>query len=283
MSANTRPQLKFFLYSDPEEAKKPDNKRQVRIHVARNSHAKTRNARTKTTKTCQARGGNDCLQYQASGSTSGGQVACRNWALLPPMSSGLGSSPYPPGVMFFDTTLPTRSYPDLLAWVPSTGPAQGLLQELSLEEKFLLDHFVTVQVSQWRSKYEAVHPPFDLIAFRHNFVTKLVMLCITDFGLIQAILLLSSQVFANMHYSSGNEGQGKRFEQNSFQYRGRLLRNMAENMPHDPRYITDSIIAKGLFLTFNETLGLDGFLAQLYTWCSEEIDAAREDICFTTA
>lgn len=140
MSTNTRPQFKFFLYSDPEEAKKPDNKRQVRIHVARNSHAKTRNARTKTARPCPARGQDECPQDQAHGSRSGGQVAHRYWSLLPPISPGLRSSPYPPGVMVFDSTLPTPSHSSILAWVPYTGPARGLLQELSPEEQFLLDH-----------------------------------------------------------------------------------------------------------------------------------------------
>lgn len=119
-----------------------------------------------------------------------------------------------------------------------------------IDQTYRLD--VTVQVSQWRSKYESFHRSLDLPRFRHGMVTQLVMFCLMDPGLIQAILLVSSQVFANLHYSSGNKEQGKRLEQMSFQYRGRLLRDMAENMPRDPRQVTDSIITKGLFLTFNE-------------------------------
>lgn len=111
---------------------------------------------------------------------------------------------------------------------------------------------VTVQVSQWRSKYESFHRALDLPRFRYGMVTQLVMFCLTDPGLIQAILLVSSQVFSNLHYSSGNGQEGKRLEQMSFQYRGRLLRDMAGNMPQDPKHVTDSIITKGLFLTFNE-------------------------------
>jgi hypothetical protein len=38
-------ELKFFLFSDPAEAKSRDNKRLVRSHVALTSHAKTRHAR----------------------------------------------------------------------------------------------------------------------------------------------------------------------------------------------------------------------------------------------
>ncbi|POS73056.1 hypothetical protein DHEL01_v208546 [Diaporthe helianthi] len=273
MSTNppTRPQFKFFLYSDPADAKKPDNKRQVRIHVARNSHAKTRKARIqKTTRTCQARGDKEPKDHQNHGGRSSRQVADWAWSNLTPLCSGPRSSPYPPGVMVFDSTLPTPCNPTILAWVPPTGSARRFVQVLSQEEQVLLDHYVTVQVSQWRSKYEAAHQALDLPGFRHGMATQLAMFCLTDPGLIQAILLVSSQVFANLHYSAGNVAQGRNFEQRSFQHRGRLLREMAENMPKETRHVTDAIITKGLFLTFNE-------------WSKEEIYAARDDTFFTTA
>lgn len=131
MSTNTRPELQFFLYSDPAEAKRPDNKRLVRVHVARNSHAKTRSARTRASRTCQARGEEDCLQ--ARGNDPGSQVVSR--ASSPSIPSASRSSPHPPGVFGLDPSLPCS-----LAWLPPSGPVQPLFQGLSPEEQFLLDH-----------------------------------------------------------------------------------------------------------------------------------------------
>lgn len=139
MSTNTRPELKFFLYSDPAEAKKPDNKRLVRVHVARNSHAKTRNARTTTpSKTSPARGGEECLQLQAHGSELDGELVGR--ALSPSIPSEIRSSPYPPGMFILDPALSGPSRPSPLAWLPSEEPARSLVQGLSQEEQLLLDH-----------------------------------------------------------------------------------------------------------------------------------------------
>lgn len=132
MSTNTRPELKFFLYSDPAEAKTPDNKRLVRVHVARNSHAKTRNSRTNTANTYQARGEEDYLQAQ--GNELDAQSVSR--ASSPSIPSASRSSPYPPGIFELDPSLPRSP----LAWLPSEGPAQSLVQGLSPEEHFLLDH-----------------------------------------------------------------------------------------------------------------------------------------------
>lgn len=138
MSTNTRPELKFFLYSDPEEAKKPDNKRLVRVHVARNSHAKTRNARNKPTNTYQTRGEEQRLQLQAHGGELDGQVASQ--ASSPSISSGSRTSPYPAGMFVVDPSLPKPSFPSPLAWLPAEGPARERVQGLSPEEQFLLDH-----------------------------------------------------------------------------------------------------------------------------------------------
>lgn len=66
------------------------------------------------------------------------------------------------------------------------------------------------------------------------------------------MLLASSQVFASLHYSSGNEEEGRRFEQRALYHRGQLLRDMADSMPQNTRDVTDKIIAKGMFLAFNE-------------------------------
>lgn len=139
MSTNTRPELKFFLYSDPEEAKKPDNKRLVRVHVARNSHAKTRNARNKPTNTFQTRGEEQCLQLQAHCGELDGQVV-NSQASSPSISSSSRTSPYPPGMFVVDPSLPKPSFPSPLAWLPSEGPARDRVQGLSPEEQFLLDH-----------------------------------------------------------------------------------------------------------------------------------------------
>lgn len=138
MSTNTRPELKFFLYSDPEEAKKPDNKRLVRVHVARISHAKTRNARTQTSRIYPTRGEEECLQLRAPGSELDGLVI--NRALSTSMPSEIHSSPYPPGMFVVDPALSGPSHTTPLAWLPSEGPARALAQGLSQEEQFLLDH-----------------------------------------------------------------------------------------------------------------------------------------------
>lgn len=111
---------------------------------------------------------------------------------------------------------------------------------------------VTIQIPQWRTKYEYSHHPMDLARFRHGMITKWVDFCFTDDGLFQGMLLASSQVFASLHYSSGNEEEGRRFEQRALYHRGQLLRDMADSMPQNTRDVTDKIIAKGMFLAFNE-------------------------------
>lgn len=131
MSTNTRPELKFFLYSDPAEAKTPDNKRLVRVHVARNSHAKTRNARTRTPNGHQAHGEEEYLQ--ADSNELDARVVSRTPS--PSIPSGSQSSPHPPEVSDLDPSLPSPSLQ-----LPSGGPAQGLIQGLSPDERFLLDH-----------------------------------------------------------------------------------------------------------------------------------------------
>ncbi|KAL2284729.1 hypothetical protein FJTKL_08809 [Diaporthe vaccinii] len=298
MSTNTRPELKFFLYSDPAEAKTPDNKRLVRVHVARNSHAKTRNARTRTPNRHQAHGEEDYLQ--AHSNELDAQVVSRTPS--PSIPSGSQSSPYPPEVSELDLSLPSPSFQ-----LPSGGPAQGLLQGLSPDERFLLDHYVRVQIPQWRNKYEYPHHHMDLARFRHGMLTQWVGFCLTDPGLLQGILLASSQYFVNLHYSSGNKEEGNRFQQRALYHRGQLLRSMSDSMSQDTRDLTDNIVAKGIFLAFNEylagnltdsmrhmtaceymiemkggfeTLGLDGFLAELITWFREELYAAMKDKSF---
>lgn len=131
MSTNNNPELKFFLYSDPADAKTPDNKKLVRVHVARNSHAKTRNARNSTTMRYQERGEEDYLQAQ--GNELDAQLVSQESSLSIPSSSQ--SSPYPPGMFELDPSLPSS-----LTWLPSKDPAQNLVQGLSTDEKFLLDH-----------------------------------------------------------------------------------------------------------------------------------------------
>lgn len=111
---------------------------------------------------------------------------------------------------------------------------------------------VTIQIPQWRTKYEYSHHPMDLDRFRHGMITKWVPFCLTDAGLIQGILLASSQYFANLHYSSGNQEEGKKYEQKALYHRGQLLRAMSASMPQDTIDVTDNIIAKGMFLAFNE-------------------------------
>lgn len=133
MSTNTNPELKFFLYSDPAEAKTPDNKRLVRVHVARNSHAKTRNTRNNTAMTYQAHGDGGEDYLQAEGNEFDAQLVSQESS--PSIPSASRSSPYPPGMFELDPSLPSS-----LAWLPSEDPAQSLIQGLSKDEKFLLDH-----------------------------------------------------------------------------------------------------------------------------------------------
>lgn len=92
----------------------------------------------------------------------------------------------------------------------------------------------------------------DLARFRHGMLTQWVGFCLTDPGLLQGILLASSQYFVNLHYSSGNNEEGNRFQQRALYHRGQLLRSMSDSMSQDTRDLTDNIVAKGMFLAFNE-------------------------------
>lgn len=110
----------------------------------------------------------------------------------------------------------------------------------------------------------------NLDRFRHGMITKWVAFCLTDAGLVQGMLLASSQYFANLHYSSGDQEEGRKFEQRSFHHRGRLLRSMSDSMPQDTRDVTDTTVAKGMFLAFNE-VG--------YNYSPPPYSSARRDIC----
>lgn len=92
----------------------------------------------------------------------------------------------------------------------------------------------------------------DLDRFRHGMTTKWVAFCLTDAGLAQGLLLASSQYFANLHYSTGDHEEGNKYQQRALYYRGQLLRAMSDSIPQDARDVTDKIIAKGMFLAFNE-------------------------------
>lgn len=120
------------------------------------------------------------------------------------------------------------------------------------QTKTTFDLDVTVQIPCWRTKYEYPHNPMDLVRFRHGMTTQWVAFCLTDAGLIQGILLASSQYFANLYYSSGNPHAGKPFQQRALYHRGQLLRAMSDSMPRDTGDVTDHIVAKGMFLAFNE-------------------------------
>lgn len=130
MSTKNRPELQFFLYSDPAEAKRPDNKKLVRVHVARISHAKTRKARTKVSKPHEAHGAGECVQVH--GNRSDGQVVSRKSS---PTTHSTKRSSLAPGVIEL-----AHAPPSPWGWLPSKGPAPALVQRLSPEENFLLDY-----------------------------------------------------------------------------------------------------------------------------------------------
>ncbi|KAJ0120646.1 hypothetical protein J7T55_015377 [Diaporthe amygdali] len=239
MSTNTRPELKFFLYSDPAEAKTADNKRLVRVHVARNSHAKTRSARTRASRGEQA----DCLRSRSHEPIR--QVVSRTSS--PSLPSTTPTSPDLSSDLDLETSL-SRPF----NWLPSGAQAQSLVQGLSSLEQSLLDHYVTVQIPTWQSRYEYPNNPMDLPRFRHGMRTHWVNFCLTDAGLLQGMLLASSQHFANLYHEAGNPKEAKAYEQQALHHRGQLLRAMSDSMPRDTRDVTDYTVAKGMFLAYNE-------------------------------
>lgn len=111
---------------------------------------------------------------------------------------------------------------------------------------------MTSQIPLWRPKYEYRNNPIDLDRFQHGMTTQWVAFCLTDAGLIQGMLLASSQHFASLYYRSGNPDEGRRFEQRAIYHRCQMLRAMSDSMPQDTRQVTDYIVAKGMFLSFLE-------------------------------
>lgn len=105
----------------------------------------------------------------------------------------------------------------------------------------------------------------DLDRFRHGMTTKWIAFCLTDAGLAQGLLLASSQYFANLYYSSGDHEEGNKYQQRALYYRGQLLRAMSDSIPQDARDVTDSIIAKGMFLAFNEVCLASQLFHKSYT------------------
>lgn len=78
-------ELKFFMFSDPAETRTADNKKLVRSHVARTSHAKSRHARNSKRGQAQPRN-QAALEGARHGSGEGPQSS--HWNYHPSFFAG---------------------------------------------------------------------------------------------------------------------------------------------------------------------------------------------------
>lgn len=92
----------------------------------------------------------------------------------------------------------------------------------------------------------------DLARFRQGMTKHWVAFCLGDAGLLQGLLLASTQFFANFYHSQGSPEEAKTYEQRALHHRGQLLRSMSDSMPKNKSEITDYTIARAVFLAFNE-------------------------------
>lgn len=130
-SSPPQTELKFFMFSDPAEARSPSNKKLVRSHVARTSHAKSRRARSDSIMAgSSSQGAIENTQYDYEA------VAPENSKMGPTSSTSWGSSPSYEGV--FNTSGP--SFVSAVYQTSGKGPANYVPGQLSPDEQYLLDH-----------------------------------------------------------------------------------------------------------------------------------------------
>lgn len=132
-------ELKFFFMSDPAEAKTPNNKKLVRSHVARTSHAKYRHARSmQREKTVPDDVGNSARVSRGNGqeAVEDGQRYPDEEVLsssMPLLSASSPSSQTPLGGL---QTIPSGVDLD----GSSRGATKSVIRHLSPWERFLVDH-----------------------------------------------------------------------------------------------------------------------------------------------
>lgn len=126
-------ELKFFLFSDPAEAKSRDNKRLVRSHVALMSHAKTRHARA-----CQPemtpRNSQD-PELEDGSQANDNELFMSSIGEMLPCSTASAST-----TSCSVATQISFSHPMTLLNPGTQDPFQPFLQNLSYWEQFLFNH-----------------------------------------------------------------------------------------------------------------------------------------------
>ncbi|PSR92299.1 hypothetical protein BD289DRAFT_429176 [Coniella lustricola] len=286
-------ELRFFMYSDPAQAKSADNKKLVRSHVARASHAKSRRER------------------EAGGESSSGSYAV---AGLPTTMAYEDSQPdgyayYDDGVAMFDASTTSYdssvqyaqhgpAYPSSPYSVPQAATAST---HMSQWDDHLLYHYINVLVPSRHSPCDHPAHPIDVAAYRRGMTGPWIAFCQTDQGLLQGIFQAACHSLAKWHRRSGTVKDAEMYEQRALHYRGECLRYMRETMPAAGQRVTDNAIGIALLLSFNEYiagdlreaqqhiaaceymvdmaggyqyLGVGGFLAQLIQWFKQELAMA---------
>lgn len=119
-------ELTFFAYSDPAEAKNADNKRRVRSHVARVSHAKSQHSRSSGKKD---KHGSNAI---ASSSSGMGVTTIESYDLSPDGSVSVE-------VSLASMSLQSGTGPQI-SQKPLPTQSQALDGQLGPIEQFLVDH-----------------------------------------------------------------------------------------------------------------------------------------------
>lgn len=126
------PELKFFMFSDPAEARSASNKKLVRSHVARTSHAKSRRAQSdNVAASSSSQGGLEHVQYEyeaeAPENSMAGPLSSSSWD---------SSTSYQGSFTMPEPQFASAGYQSY----GSQGPANYAPTQLSSDEQYLLDH-----------------------------------------------------------------------------------------------------------------------------------------------
>ncbi|KAF3762800.1 hypothetical protein M406DRAFT_72789 [Cryphonectria parasitica EP155] len=291
------PELKFFMYSDPAEAKTADNKKLVRSHVARTSHAKSRRSREAgegSSKDPQSSGYFQ-PEHLAYYDDVGGDGQIESSLYSASSSSVTYQRPTGSATQGYSSYSSSFSYS---AQVPQSSAFTG---QLSSWEQYLLDHYITILIPSRHNPCDHPRHSIDVALYRRSMTTHWVNFCLTDLGLLQGIFLASCRNLVKSQRRSGNHQEADMYEQRALQYKGECLRSMREAMPEAGQPVTDNVIGMTLFFAFNEymagdynearkhmsaceymvdmkggyhTLGLEGFLSQLIQWFKQELAQA---------
>lgn len=261
------PELKFFMISNPAEAKTPSNKKLVRSHVARTSHAKSRHAKSSGR---DFKGAESSAQAAMDNMQLEFDTMTADYAIDPALGSAPSSSS---SAVTYQTQLSPQTASFSSTNYGNHGAPTSFIGQLSPWEQYLLDHCKSnhcagrsLPLRPPRAKYSCHadvnvfipnrhnpcdHPKhnIDVALYRQGMTVHWVSFCLTDIGLFKGIMLTACRSLSKLQRHMKH---AEMYEQRALQYRGECLRHASETMPGVGQPVGDNAIAMSGHLAFTE-------------------------------